>query len=333
MDTPDHAAVSTTLALAERRQETRPFKGLINGVLRGILRDPPKLDPVQLAPDWLFARWRAAYGEAEATAVAAIIGEEPPTDLTVADAEQAEPLAAALEGEVLTGGSVRTRRGGDLAEWPGYAEGGWWVQDAAAAVPARLLGVKPGERVLDLCAAPGGKTLQLAAAGGEVVAVDRSAARLKRLTANLARTNLAAEVVAADATVWTDTRSFDAVLLDAPCSATGTFRRQPDVLRQAKPADIARLTALQSRLLDAAAERTGPGGRLVYSVCSLEPEESEAQARAFLKRHPDFVAVPMRAGEGGAPEASLTASGELRILPHHLPGGLDGFFIARFARR
>ena len=333
MDTPDHAAVATTLALAEKRKETLAFKGLINGVLRGLLREPPRLETDQLAPDWLLARWRAAYGEVDAAAIAAAIAEEPPTDLTLANPDQAEALAAALEGEVLPGGSVRTRRGGDIAEWPGYAEGGWWVQDAAAAIPARLLEIRPGESALDLCAAPGGKTLQLAAAGASVVAVDRSAARLRRLAANLERTRQSAEVVTADAAAWADTRSFDAVLLDAPCSATGTFRRQPDVLWQARPADIARLTALQSRLLDAAAQRVRPGGRLVYSVCSLEPEEGEAQVRAFLKRHADFVAVPVRPGEAGAPAASLSQAGALRILPHHMAGGLDGFFIARFARR
>jgi 16S rRNA (cytosine967-C5)-methyltransferase len=333
MDVPDHAAVATTLALAEKRKETRPFKGLINGVLRGLLREPPHLATDQLAPDWLLARWRAAFGELEAAAVAAAIAEEPPTDLTLANPDQAQALAAAVEGEVVPGGSVRTRRGGDIAEWPLYDEGGWWVQDAAAAIPARLLAIKPGETALDLCAAPGGKTLQLAAAGAQVVAVDRSAARLRRLAANLERTRQTAEVITADAADWSDARTFDAVLLDAPCSATGTFRRQPDVLWQARPADIARLTALQSRLLDAAARRVRPGGRLVYSVCSLETEEGEAQARAFLKRHPDFTTVPIRAGEAGAPAASVTEAGTLRILPHHMAGGLDGFFIARFARR
>jgi len=332
MDTPDHAAVATTLSLAERHKETLPFKGLINAVLRGTLRDKPKLDPVKLAPDWLYARWKAAFGAAEASAIAAAIGEEPATDLSLRPDADAQALAEQLEAEALPGGSLRTERGGDVAGWPGYDEGQWWVQDAAAAVPARLLSIKPGEQVLDLCAAPGGKTLQLAAAGAQVVAVDRSAARLKRLTANLARTRLEAEVIAADAAVWPDQRSFDAVLLDAPCSATGTFRRQPDVLWQVKPADIAKLVEVQSRLLDAAAARVKKGARLVYSVCSLEPEEGEAQARAFLKRHPQFTAVAIRPGEGGAPEASLTGSGTLRILPHHQAGGLDGFFIARFAR-
>lgn len=332
MDVPDHAAVSTALVIADRRAETRPFKGLINAVLRGVLREPPKLQAAQLAPDWLYARWRSAFGDAEALALAAAVAVEPATDLSLRDPTQATDIALVLEAEILPGGSLRTERGGDVAQWDGYPEGQWWVQDAAAAIPVRLLAPQAGEAILDLCAAPGGKTLQLAAAGANVVAVDRSAARLKRLTANLERTRLTAEVVTAEVAAWDDDRTFDAVLLDAPCSATGTFRRQPDVLWLAKPADIARLAALQSRLLDAAAQRVRPGGRLVYSVCSLEPEEGEAQARAFLKRHADFATVPVTSGEAGSPPASLTDAGTLRILPHHQAGGLDGFFIARFHR-
>jgi 16S rRNA (cytosine967-C5)-methyltransferase len=184
-----------------------------------------------------------------------------------------------------------------------------------------------------MCAAPGGKTLQLAAAGAKVTAIDRSAARLRRLSENLERTSLSAEVIAADAMTWDDGRTFDAVLLDAPCSATGTFRRNPDVLWAVKPGDIAVLVAAQSRLLDAAARRVSPGGRLVYCVCSLEPEEGEGQVAAFLKRHADFALDPIAPGEGGAPPESRRADGTLRILPTHRPGGTDGFFVARFARR
>jgi len=207
------------------------------------------------------------------------------------------------------------------------------VQDAAAAVPARLLRVTEGETALDLCAAPGGKTLQLAAAGARVTALDRSAPRLERLRANLGRTGLDAEVVVAEAATWPDRRTFDAVLLDAPCSATGTFRRHPDVLWAARPSDVVSLAAVQSRLLDAAAARVRPGGRLVYCVCSLEPEEGESQVAAFLARNAAFALAPAEPGEGGAPEASLRPDGALRILPHHRPGGLDGFYAARLARR
>jgi 16S rRNA (cytosine967-C5)-methyltransferase len=221
-----------------------------------------------------------------------------------------------------------------VSEWPGYAEGSWWIQDAAAAIPARLLAVQPDETALDLCAAPGGKTLQLAAAGARVTAVDRSAARLQRVTENLARANLTAETVAADAGAWDDARTFDAVLLDAPCSATGTFRRHPDVLWAARPGDVAKLAAVQSRLLDTAAARVRPGGRLVYCICSLEPEEGEAQAMGFLRRHPEFTRAPMSSGEGGSPEEALTADGDLRLLPSQWDeeGGLDGFYVARFRR-
>ena len=292
---------------------------------------PPADDPEALAPAWLFARWRAAFGEETARAIASRIAEEAATDLTPRGA--IDPATAqALEAEILPGGSLRTRRKGDVASWPGYETGAWWVQDAAAALPARLLTATTGETILDLCAAPGGKTLQLSAAGAVVTAVDRSAARLRRVEAGLRRTKLAAEVVAADAVTWRDPRVFDAVLLDAPCSATGTFRRHPDVLWNAKPAEIAALTAVQSALMAAAAARVKAGGRLLYSVCSLEAEESEAQARGFLAAHGDFTLNPISPGEAGAPEASLAPEGWLRILPHHAPGGLDGFFIARFRR-
>jgi 16S rRNA (cytosine967-C5)-methyltransferase len=324
LGTPPHAAVATSVDLAGKQ-----FKGLVNAVLRGLQREPPDLaDPGRLAPPWLYARWRAALGETDARAVAAMIAEEPPTDLTLKD-----PAAPpAMPGEPLASNTFRTSERGDVAGWPGFAAGGWWVQDASAAVPARLLGVQSGDTALDLCAAPGGKTLQLAAAGARVTAVDRSAPRLKRLSENLARTGLSAEMVIADATDWPDRRRFDAVLLDAPCSATGTFRRHPDVLWAAKPADIAALSVLQARLLDAAAARVKDGGRLVYCVCSLEPEEGQAQVDAFLARTPGFALDPIAPGEGGAPEASLTPAGTLRILPHHRPGGTDGFFIARLQR-
>ncbi len=334
MDVPDHAAVSTTVAIADRLKPTRSFKGLVNAILRGLQRDgKPADDPEALAPSWLFARWQAAFGDAGARAIAAAIANEPDTDLTSKDPSDTEALAALLEGTVLPGGSIRTAKRGDLAEWPAFAEGRWWVQDAGAAIPARLLNIQPGQTALDLCAAPGGKTLQVAAAGASVVAIDRSPDRLKRVSENLARMNLTAEVVAADARTWADKRTFDAVLLDAPCSATGTFRRHPDVLWAAAPGDIASLAGVQIRMLDSAAGRVKPGGRLVYCVCSLEPEEGEAQIRGFLARHPDFSLEPVAAGEGGAPADSVSPEGWLRILPHHLEGGIDGFFAARMIRK
>lgn len=333
MDTPAFAAVTTSVDLAASHSSTRAFKGLVNGVLRGLLREPPKLDdPESLCPPWLYARWSAAFGAEAASAMAALIADEPATDLSLKDPAQAERLAGELEAEILPGPSLRTARKGDVAAWPAYDEGAWWVQDASAAIPARLLDVKPGESALDLCAAPGGKTLQLAAAGAGVVAVDRSAARLTRVAENMTRMGLTAESVTADAGDWADTRTFDAVLLDAPCSATGTYRRHPDVLWAARPSDIAALAGVQSRLLDSAAERVKPGGRLIYCVCSLEPEEGEAQIAAFLARRKDFTLAPAAPGEGGAPEASLRPDGTLRLLPHHRAGGQDGFYAARLKR-
>ncbi len=326
--TPDFAAVDTAVRLAPAK-----FGGLVNAILRGALREgAPAEDPASLAPAWLFARWRAGFGAEAARAIAGEIVREPATDLTLrGEADRA--LAETLDAEALGEGTLRTARGGDPSAWPGFAEGAWWVQDAAAALPARLLAVRPGQSALDVCAAPGGKSLQLAAAGAKVTSLDRSAARLRLLEESLVRTALASEVIAADALVWKDPRRFDAVLLDAPCSATGTFRRHPDVLWNVRPADIVSLAAAQSSLLTALAARVTPGGRLVYSVCSLEAEEGESQILAFLGRNPDFILEPPAPGEGGAPAASLAAEGWLRILPHHRAGGLDGFFIARLRRR
>jgi 16S rRNA (cytosine967-C5)-methyltransferase len=334
LDTPAYAAVDSSVVLAQDAPATRAFKALVNAVLRRLGREGPRLAaPADFAPPWLFARWRAAFGEANAIAVAAQIAIEPATDLTARDPAEVALLAEALEATPLAGGSLRRAGGrGRIEEWPGFEEGRWWVQDAAAAIPARLLAARTGETALDLCAAPGGKALQLAAAGAQVTAVDRSGQRLGRLVDALARTGLAAEVVTADAETWDDGRLFDAVLLDAPCSASGTFRRNPDVLWTLRPPDIAKIADVQSRLLDAAARRVKPGGRLVYCVCSLEPEEGEAQARAFLKRHAQFAPLPAAPGEGCAPAARLTPDGWLRLLPHQLDGGMDGFFVARFLR-
>jgi 16S rRNA (cytosine967-C5)-methyltransferase len=333
LKTPPHAAVTTSVDLVAQDRGLSMFKGLVNAVLRGLIREPPELsDPELMAPSWLYARWRAAFGADAAREIAATIAQEPATDLSLKDPAQADALAAELEAAVLPGGGLRTQKRGDLATWPRFAEGDWWVQDAAAAIPARLLDVQVGQTALDMCAAPGGKTLQLAAAGAKVTAVDRAPVRLKRVTENLARTGLTAETVTSDAAIWTDKRTFDAVLLDAPCSATGTFRRHPDVLWAAKPSDVAGLAAVQSKLLDAAARRTRPGGRLVYCVCSLEPEEGEGQVAAFLGRTPDLTLDPIAPGEGGAPAASLRPDGTLRILPHHMAGGLDGFYVARFRK-
>lgn len=335
LETPAFAAVSTAVKLAERDPKTRPYKNLVNAVLRGVGRDGPGLTTAESnLPDWLAARWKATYGEAALAGVALAAREEPPTDLSLKPGVDAQTVAEAVDGEVLPGGSVRTGRRGDVAAWPGFEAGDWWVQDAAAAAPARLLDVKAGETALDMCAAPGGKTLQLAAAGAEVVALDRSASRLKRLEQNLARTGLSAEVVAVPAEDWSDDRRFDAVLLDAPCTATGTLRRNPEALRATRPGDVGKLADVQHRLLDAAAERVKPGGRLVYCTCSLEREEGETQIIAFLRRRPEFRTVPADPAAVGAPAEALTPEGWLRILPSMMAerGGMDGFFAARLER-
>ncbi len=335
LDTPAHAAVATTVTLASESKATRPFAKLVNAVLRGLDRERPHPTVDDFAPSWLMARWRAAYGEDAARALAGRIAEEPPTDLSLRDPADAIAVAEALGGEVLPGPTVRTPRRGDVAQWPGFAEGRWWIQDAAAALPARVLDPRPGEDVLDLCAAPGGKTLQLAAAGARTTALDSSVSRMERVKANLDRTGLGAEIVVADAFTWNDGRRFDGVLLDAPCSATGTFRRHPDVLLNCRPADIASMAQTQARLLDAAVSCIRPGGRLVYCVCSLEPEEGEAQIAPFLRRHPDMRLDPISAGEGAAPGAAYGPNGTLRLLPgfESPTGGVDGFFVARFRRQ
>ncbi|HWA01387.1 MAG TPA: transcription antitermination factor NusB [Caulobacterales bacterium] len=331
LGTPPHAAVGETVDAANATREGRPFARLINAVLRRISRDGPAMLAAQAPgtdlPAWLFTRWRAAYGAETADAIALALHAEPPLDLSVkADAQD---WAARLGGDVTPTGNVRLpllARGG-VDGLAGYGEGAWWVQDAAAALPARLLGDVRARDVLDLCAAPGGKTLQLAAAGARVVAVDKSAERLERLAENLQRTKLSARVVCADVLDWRTDQRFDAILLDAPCTSTGTLRRHPDVAWLRRPGDVRALSELQARMLSAAGGLLKPDGALVYAVCSLEPEEGPgvvAQALGEAWRRD-----PVRAGE--LPDEFITADGDMRTLPGRWPerGGLDGFFAAR----
>lgn len=335
LGTPAFAAVSTAVKLAERDAKTRPYKNLVNAVLRGVDREGPgKTSAVANLPDWLAARWKTNFGEAGLEGLALATRDEPATDLSTKPGVDLEALAAAVDGEILPGGTIRTGKRGDVSTWSGFEDGDWWVQDAAAAIPARLLAVKAGETVLDMCAAPGGKTLQLAATGAQTVALDRSEARLKRLRQNFQRMNLEAEIVAVPAEDWEDDRQFDAVLLDAPCTATGTYRRNPEVLKATRPADVAKLADVQHRLLDAAAGRVKAGGRLVFCVCSLEREEGETQVIAFLRRHPEFKTVVANPAEVGAPQDALTKEGWLRVLPSQWAeqGGVDGFFVALMQR-
>lgn len=347
--TPPHAAVDSSVALTGRRGGEAGYKGLVNAVLRRIAREGAAmlgaLDcPQANLPEWLWRSWSAAYGRAVAEAIARAQLQEPPLDITLKDA--ADPAEASLWAErlgalMLPTGSLRRlpmpgdSAAGGLEHLPGFEEGAWWIQDAAAAIPARLLGPLAGRRAIDLCAAPGGKTAQLAAAGAIVTAVDRSPQRLLRLERNLARLGLHATAVAADAALWRPAEPAPAVLLDAPCSSTGTIRRHPDVPWLKSPADIAKLAPLQARLLRAALEMTAPGGRLVYCVCSLEPGEGPEQLAALFAEGAPVEREPITAAEVGGLAELTTPEGDLRTLPCHLAdlGGLDGFYIARLRRR
>ncbi len=339
LDAADHAAIDLAVRATKLEPKTGPFANMVNGVLRNLLRQREVF--LELAaggdydtPPWLAQRWRKNYGEEAARAISAMHMQEPPLDLTVKS--DAQEWAEKLDGVVLPTGSVRLKTRAPVPELAGYSDGEWWVQDAAAALPARLLGPKPDERVLDMCAAPGGKTAQLAFARAHVVALDRSAERLKMLAANLSRLDLRADVAVGDATGY-QAQPFDAILIDAPCSATGTVRRHPDVPWTKKPGDIETLAALQAKMLARAALLTKAGGRIVYCTCSLEPEEGEHQIAAFLRRNPDFRREPVTVEEG-IPAEFINKDGDLRTLPGYWPNeesrlaGIDGFFASRLVR-
>jgi 16S rRNA (cytosine967-C5)-methyltransferase len=339
---PDHAAVDLAVRLAREDRMALHFAGLINAVLRRIAREGKEriaaLDaPVLDTPPWLMARWVKNYGEVTAHAIAAANGREPALDLTVKS--DAETWAAKLDGRVLPTGSVRTIVHGAVTALPGFDEGAWWVQDAAASIPARLLGNVLGLRVADLCAAPGGKTAQLVAAGAKVTAVDRAPGRLKRLQENLTRLSLEAELVCADAPVWNPEQHFDAILLDAPCTSTGTIRRHPDVPWLKRSADITSLAAAQRRLLDHAVTLVKSGGTLVYCTCSLEPEEGADVVADLLAREQSVRRVPITAAEVFGEADFINADGDLRTLPCHFTdadsrfAGVDGFYAARLEKR
>jgi len=341
LDIPDRAAVSIAVDLASADRRARPYKGLVNGVLRRLGREREALlegleNPKIAAPDWLFERWASAYGMETARAIAAAHLTEAAVDLTVKS--NPEDWAARLGGALVGAGSVRISPKGPIDQLEGFELGEWWVQDAAASLPARLLGDVAGMKVADLCAAPGGKTAQLAAAGASVTAVDISKSRMKRVKENFDRLNLTAEIVAADLKNWEPAKPFDAVLLDAPCSATGTIRRHPDVQHLKQPQDIETLAEIQREILQRTAEWVKPGGLLVYCTCSMEPQEGEDQAVWFLENFSGFKLVPIRPEEVGDNSAFVSSEGYLRTLPY-MPAradraetGVDGFFAARFRR-
>ncbi|MCV0394312.1 MAG: methyltransferase domain-containing protein [Rhizobiaceae bacterium] len=336
LDVPDSAAVDLAVEQARADPRTRRFASLVNAVLRGVSRhaDQARADPGGDAPDWFVSRLKAAYGDERARRILDLHRVEAPVDFTVKD--DAEGWAARLDGIVLPTGSVRVGKlPARVPDLPGYVEGHWWVQDAAAALPARLLGEVRGLRVADLCAAPGGKTAQLAAAGAQVTAIDVSASRLKRLRTNLLRLAVEADVVEADLFAYRPTEAFDAVLLDAPCSSTGTVRRHPDVPWTKGLDDIETLAALQERMLRRAVELVKPGGRIVFSNCSLDPREGEALVERVLATDSRFARDSVRAGEFAGIDPFILADGTLRTTPADLDmgrseiSGLDGFFAAR----
>lgn len=334
LKTPAHAAVHETVKLA-----TGDLAGtapMLNAVLRrlaGVAGQAVEGDSFRLAaPSWLLQSWLDAYGETTARAIVDVHRAEPPLDIVARS--DPERWAEELDAERLPMGVLRRPVGGLIEDLPGYAEGAWWVQDLAATLPARLLGEVRGQRVLDLCAAPGGKTMQLAAMGVNVTAVELVEKRAEIVRQNLARTGLAAEIVVADARAYEPPEPFGHVLLDAPCSATGTIRRHPDILWTKRPEDPARLAVLQGELLAAAARMLAPGGTLVYAVCSLQPEEGPAVVDAFLAQHPELTLDSVRSAELGGLPVEIDARACVRTLPCHLAekGGMDGFFIARMKR-
>ena len=339
LEVPDHAAVDLSVRLAQADRRAARYAGLVNAVLRKVTQSAATKHvdgSTRDTPEWLLKRWKKAYGPDTARAIATANGHEPALDLTVK--QDAESWAERLRGRVLPTGTVRTLAHGAISLLPGFSEGAWWVQDAAAALPVRLLGDIQGKSIAELCAAPGGKTAQLALAGAKVSAVDRSPARLNRMRENLARLSLTVETVTADALDWQG-GPFDGVLLDAPCSATGTIRRHPDIPWLKNEADLPVLTSLQQRLIDRAVELTKPGGTFVYCVCSLEPEEGQNQIETLLARDSRVTRSPISAQEVFGHAEFITTDGDLRTLPQQLPdpdprwAGLDGFYAARLTRR
>ncbi len=336
LSTPPHAAVSETVGLATgslRRQAP-----MVNAVLRQIAQNGRQalasLDPIALnTPRWLFDSWVEAYGAEGARTIAQAHSNEPPLDLNAK--RDAEYWATAVGGDLLPHGIIRRRSGSVIEALPGYAEGAWWVQDAAAALPVLCLGDVRGKSVLDIGAAPGGKTAQLAARGAKVTAIERSPARAEILARNLGRLQLDAEIVVADAVTWRPQSPFDAILLDAPCTATGTIRRHPDVTWTKTPKDLGRLQQAQSAMFDAAIDMSAPDGIVVYATCSLQPEEGEQQIARMIARRSDVIVEAIESDQIKGVPANNSASGSIRTFPYHWAelGGLDGFFIARVRKK
>lgn len=340
---PPHAVIDTAVSLARGHKRSYRFSGLVNAVLRRVAEGGNALlanhdAAVVNTPEWLLASWSEAYGPEAAHAIADACLAEATLDITPKD--NPGHWAAELAGTLLPTGTIRcANASGRIEDMPGFDAGAWWVQDFAAALPARLFGPLAGLRIADLCAAPGGKTAQLAAGGASVFAIDKSPARLARVEANMARLGLSARIEAADVMEWAPDGPLDGILLDAPCSATGTIRRHPDILHNKEPGAVAALADLQRRMLEHCAEVLTPGARLVYCTCSLQPEEGPDQIARTLSDRDDLEREPIAPEEIGGLGALITADGDIRTLPHFspdgadVPPGMDGFYVSRLRKR
>ncbi|MCH9808118.1 MAG: methyltransferase domain-containing protein [Alphaproteobacteria bacterium] len=362
LKTPPHAAISLSVDQTRKANRATHLDKMVNAVLRKVSTTGAEIfarmnTAKKSVPQWLFQKWSSEYGAQVAQSIAEASLREAPLDITLKPECDPVEWGGRLSAAVLETGSLRLAEAGRVEELAGFGDGAWWVQDAAAALPVRLLGDIQGKDVADVCAAPGGKTLQLAAAGARVVALDQSAARLERVRQNLSRTRLEAELVAADAIHWQPPdRQFDAILIDAPCSATGTIRRHPDILHLKQEGDLAALAVIQRGILENAARLLRPGGEMVYCTCSLQADEGERQIAAFLAEHPGFEIRRLEPGEAGIPADWITPEGHLRTLPCFTPiqkaaartqtnpiqeptaeleidkSGMDGFFAARLRK-
>lgn len=334
MDVPAHAAVSTTVALIKRRPHEKVFAGLANAVLKKIVKDKVTLNHTDALPQWMMARWCKFYGEETAHAICTQLISQPTLDITIPDATRRKEYAALWNAQTIGAMTLRLPLC-DVTALSDYEQGTWWVQDVASTIPVQMLGDIAGKHILDLCAAPGGKTAQLCAMGAQVTALDRSPLRMKRLRENMARLKYAPMMIEADMMKWENERVYDVVLLDAPCSASGTLRKHPEMMWQRKEAQIAELAVLQSRLMHQAWQWVAPeGGRMLYAVCSLEKEEGEMQIAEFLRNVDNAALVKASLPESACPDGAYS-DGLLRLLPSHWAeqGGMDGFFAALIEKR
>lgn len=338
MEVPSHAAVNSAVKMIDKQKNNsdRHTKGMVNAILRRIDRETEKFStkfsPALNIPKWMKENWKDNFGAEEVDKIAIALLVEPPLDFSLKPECDGAEWAGKLGGILLPGGTVRVEKAGPVQNLPGYGDGVWWVQDVAASLPANLLGAEDGDYVLELCAAPGGKTAQTVSKGCRVTAVDRSARRLRRLQENMDRLGLSCDVVTSDAADFKPDKEYGFILLDAPCSSTGTLRRHPDVSRARGPKDIQALGEIQARLLDAAVRMMPVGGILIYCVCSLQSQEGPDQIKALLDRNGTVKRKGIEPVEMSGFENSLLGNGDVQTLPHHISDGMDGFFISRLVK-